>query len=125
MLPDARLQLLFRFGIGRQRRGEPLDRRRVIDADRRGGQGQREACPASQSCGRECPGAPGAGREELETLEVALNGEVLAAGRYTCQINLIDETGRKFAFQRTEIVVLPAPKAAPAAAPAAKVGAGY
>ncbi len=36
----------------------------------------------------------------------------LAAGRYTCQINIVDETGRKFAFQRTEIVVLPtqAPK---------------
>ena len=31
----------------------------------------------------------------------------LAAGRYTCQINIIDETGRKFSFQRTEIVVLP------------------
>ena len=34
----------------------------------------------------------------------------LAAGRYTCQISLIDETGRKFAFQRADIVVLPAPK---------------
>ncbi len=31
----------------------------------------------------------------------------LASGRYTCQINLIDETGRKFAFQRTDIIVLP------------------
>jgi hypothetical protein len=31
----------------------------------------------------------------------------LAAGRYTCQINIVDETGRKFAFARTEIVVLP------------------
>ena len=31
----------------------------------------------------------------------------LAAGRYTCQINIIDETGRKFTFARTEIVVLP------------------
>ncbi|HVW83821.1 MAG TPA: VWA domain-containing protein [Bryobacteraceae bacterium] len=35
----------------------------------------------------------------------------LAAGRYTCQINLIDETGRKFAFERSDIVVLPASKA--------------
>ncbi len=34
----------------------------------------------------------------------------LAAGRYTCQINIIDETGRKFNFQRTDIVVLPAPR---------------
>jgi VWFA-related protein len=31
----------------------------------------------------------------------------LAAGRYTCQINIVDETGRKFVFARTEIVVLP------------------
>ncbi|HXJ39956.1 MAG TPA: VWA domain-containing protein [Bryobacteraceae bacterium] len=34
----------------------------------------------------------------------------LAAGRYICQINLIDETGRRFSFQRTEIVVLPVQK---------------
>ena len=34
----------------------------------------------------------------------------LASGRYTCQVNLIDETGRKFAFQRTDIVVLPVAK---------------
>jgi VWFA-related protein len=31
----------------------------------------------------------------------------LAAGRYTCQIDIVDETGRKFTFARTEIVVLP------------------
>jgi VWFA-related protein len=43
----------------------------------------------------------------------------LATGRYTCQINLIDETGRKFAFQRTDMVVLPGAK--PAAGPAAPV----
>jgi hypothetical protein len=41
----------------------------------------------------------------------------LAAGRYTCQINLIDEAGHKFAFERSEIIVLPDQKpAAPAAA---------
>ncbi len=34
----------------------------------------------------------------------------LASGRYTCQINLIDEAGRKFAFERTDIIVLPTPK---------------
>lgn len=34
----------------------------------------------------------------------------LATGRYTCQVNIVDETGRKFAFQRTEILVLPAQK---------------
>jgi VWFA-related protein len=45
----------------------------------------------------------------------------LASGRYTCQINLIDETGRRFAFQRSEIVVLPAEK--PTSQAAAKTGA--
>jgi hypothetical protein len=39
----------------------------------------------------------------------------LAAGRYTCQINLIDETGHKFSFQRSDIVVLPAAKPVAAA----------
>jgi hypothetical protein len=43
----------------------------------------------------------------------------LAAGRYTCQINLIDENGHKFSFQRSDIVVLPAQGAAPVAKPAA------
>jgi len=42
----------------------------------------------------------------------------LAAGRYTCQINLIDEQGHRFSFQRSDIVVLPAAK--PGAAPAPK-----
>jgi hypothetical protein len=36
----------------------------------------------------------------------------LAAGRYTCQVNIIDEHGRKFGFARTEIVVLPNQKPA-------------
>jgi hypothetical protein len=31
----------------------------------------------------------------------------LAPGRYTCQVNIVDENGRKFGFARTEIVVLP------------------
>jgi VWFA-related protein len=44
----------------------------------------------------------------------------LATGRYTCQINLIDETGRKFAFQRTDIIILPATKPAPVPKPAAE-----
>lgn len=34
----------------------------------------------------------------------------VAPGKYTCQINIIDENGRKFAFPRTEIVVLPTAK---------------
>jgi hypothetical protein len=36
-------------------------------------------------------------------LQVPLKG--LAPGRYTCQINVIDEVGRKFAFPRTAMVV--------------------
>ncbi len=36
----------------------------------------------------------------------------LAAGRYTCQVNIVDENGRKFGFARTEIVVLPNQKPA-------------
>lgn len=35
----------------------------------------------------------------------------VAPGRYTCQINIIDENGKKFAFPRTEIVILPNVKA--------------
>jgi len=34
----------------------------------------------------------------------------LPTGRYTCQVNIVDETGRKFTFERTDIVVLPAQK---------------
>jgi VWFA-related protein len=40
----------------------------------------------------------------------------LPTGVYTCQINLIDENGHKFGFQRAEIKVLPAQNTAPAAA---------
>ena len=36
-------------------------------------------------------------------LQVPLKG--LAPGRYTCQINVVDEIGRKFAFPRTAMVV--------------------
>ena len=36
-------------------------------------------------------------------LQVPLKG--LAPGRYTCQINVLDEVGRKFTFPRTALVV--------------------
>jgi hypothetical protein len=36
-------------------------------------------------------------------IQVPLKG--LAPGRYTCQLNVIDEVGRKFAFPRTAMVV--------------------
>ena len=35
----------------------------------------------------------------------------LATGRYTAQINLIDEAGKRFALPRTELAILPARKA--------------
>jgi len=43
----------------------------------------------------------------------------LPTGVYTCQINLIDENGHKFGFQRAEIKILPASGGAAAAAPKA------
>jgi hypothetical protein len=45
----------------------------------------------------------------------------LPTGVYMCQINLIDENGHKFGFERAEIKVLPPQNAAPAA-PANKTG---
>jgi hypothetical protein len=36
-------------------------------------------------------------------LQVPLKG--LAPGRYTCQLNVIDEVGRKFAFPRQALAV--------------------
>ena len=46
----------------------------------------------------------------------------LPTGVYTCQINLIDENGHKFGFQRAEIKVLPASSPAAPAAAAPKAG---
>ena len=42
----------------------------------------------------------------------------IPTGQYTAQVNVIDETGKKFAFPRNSIIVLPEQTAA-AAAPAA------
>jgi VWFA-related protein len=39
----------------------------------------------------------------------------LPSGVYTCQINLVDENGHKFGYQRAELKILPAAGAAPAA----------
>ncbi|HEX4273921.1 MAG TPA: VWA domain-containing protein [Bryobacteraceae bacterium] len=52
--------------------------------------------------------------KRAQTLPIKLQAALskLAAGRYTCQVNIVDETGRKFAFARTEIVVLPSQKPA-------------
>jgi VWFA-related protein len=52
--------------------------------------------------------------KRASTLPVKLQAALaqLATGRYTCQVSIVDETGRKFAFARTEIVVLPNQKPA-------------
>lgn len=52
--------------------------------------------------------------KRAQTLPIKLQAALarLATGRYTCQVNIVDETGRKFTFARTEIVVLPAQKPA-------------
>ena len=31
----------------------------------------------------------------------------LGPGRYTCQVNVVDEVGRRFAFPRAPVVLLP------------------
>ncbi len=41
------------------------------------------------------------------SVEMRLPLSDLEPGRYTCQLNVIDETGRKFAFRRTPLVLLP------------------
>jgi hypothetical protein len=40
-------------------------------------------------------------------LRVTLPLTSLKAGKYECQLNVIDEFGRKFAFPRMSIAVLP------------------
>jgi len=52
--------------------------------------------------------------KRAQTLPIKLQAGLsqLATGRYTAQVNIVDETGRKFAFARTEIVVLPKQKPA-------------
>lgn len=52
--------------------------------------------------------------KRAQTLPIKLQAALsqLATGRYTCQVNIVDEAGRKFGFARTEIVVLPNQKPA-------------
>ncbi len=52
--------------------------------------------------------------KRAQTLPLELQAPLaqLAPGRYTCQVNIVDENGRKFGFARTEIVVLPNQKPA-------------
>ncbi len=46
-------------------------------------------------------------RPEAVPVKIQVPLKDLAPGRYTCQINVIDEVGRKFAFPRTPMVVVP------------------
>jgi VWFA-related protein len=51
-------------------------------------------------------------RAQTLPLELQASLAQLAPGRYTCQVNIVDENGRKFGFARTDIVVLPNQKPA-------------
>jgi VWFA-related protein len=46
-------------------------------------------------------------RPEAVPVKIQVPLKDLAPGRYTCQINVIDEVGRKFAFPRSPMVVVP------------------
>jgi VWFA-related protein len=46
-------------------------------------------------------------RPEAVAVKIQVPLKDLAPGRYTCQINVIDEVGRKFAFPRAPMVVAP------------------
>jgi VWFA-related protein len=44
---------------------------------------------------------------KLLPVEFQIPLEELDSGRYTCQLNVVDEVGQKFAFRRTPLVLLP------------------
>jgi VWFA-related protein len=46
-------------------------------------------------------------RPEAVPVKIQVPLKELAPGRYTCQINVVDTVGRKFAFPRTPMVVIP------------------
>ena len=46
-------------------------------------------------------------RPETVPLKFQVPLKDLAPGRYVCQINVVDEVGRKFAFPRAPLVVVP------------------
>jgi VWFA-related protein len=58
---------------------------------------------------------PDARRQNVVPLRLQAQLTNLKPGKYICQVNVIDELGRKFAFPRTPVVLLPAKaEAAPA-----------
>ena len=44
-------------------------------------------------------------RPNAVPVQIQVPLKALAPGRYTCQLNVVDEVGRKFAFPRPPIVV--------------------
>jgi VWFA-related protein len=50
---------------------------------------------------------PDAKREGALSLSLSADTGALKPGEYVCQVNVIDELGRKFAFPRTSLVILP------------------
>ncbi len=58
--------------------------------------------------------------KRANTIELNLQASLkdLKPGKYVCQVNIIDELGRKFAFPRMPVVLLPAAVTAPQAASA-------
>jgi VWFA-related protein len=49
-----------------------------------------------------------ASKPHIAAAEFQLPLASLAPGRYICQVNVVDETGQKFAFRRVPVVLLPA-----------------
>jgi hypothetical protein len=49
----------------------------------------------------------GANRQSFAAFDFTIPLANLPAGRYTAQVNVIDETGRKFGYARNAIIVLP------------------
>jgi VWFA-related protein len=60
---------------------------------------------------------PDAKREGVLPLNLSAQTSALKPGEYVCQVNVIDELGRKFAFPRTSLVILPGGEPSPSAAP--------
>ncbi len=48
-----------------------------------------------------------AARPHMAPFEFQTSLAKLTPGRYTCQLNIVDEVGRKFAFARAPMVILP------------------
>jgi hypothetical protein len=46
-------------------------------------------------------------RPEAVPVKIQVPLNAVAPGRYTCQLNVVDEMGRKFAYPRTPLVVVP------------------